>query len=76
MGRVTSVGWREVSGCVSGLMGCGLTYTFEVLGYCQDCACTFEDVGNAISLNVADVDVAVVEGSEHLLPCLELSAWS
>ena len=47
-----------------------MTYASKVVGYLQDCACGFEDVRNAILLVVADVDVAVVEGSEDLLPCL------
>jgi len=47
-----------------------MTYALEVLGYCQDITCGFENVRNAIPLIVADVDVAAVEGSEDLLPCL------
>jgi len=48
-----------------------MTYAFEVLGHFQDCACGLKKVRNAIPVVVADVDGAVVEGSEHLLPCLE-----
>jgi len=47
-----------------------MTYAFEVLGYGKNSPCGLEDVRNAIPLIVANVDVAVVEGSKHLFPRL------
>jgi hypothetical protein len=49
-----------------------MTYALEVLGYCQDITCGFKNVRNTNPLVVADVDVAAVEGSENLLPCLRV----
>jgi hypothetical protein len=52
----------------------GFTYVSEILGYVEDGPSSRENVIDAIVVFVADVDVAVVEGSEHLLPCLLMSA--
>lgn len=71
MGRVTSVGWRVVSWWVSGLEEYGTAYASEVLCCFQDCPCGLKNVRNTILLGVADVEVAVVEGSKDLLPCLQ-----
>lgn len=71
MGRVTSVGWRVVSWWVSGLEEYGMAYASEVLCCLQDCPCGLKNVRDAVLLGVADVEVAVVEGSKDLLPCLQ-----
>jgi hypothetical protein len=47
-----------------------MTYASKVVGYLQHCTCGLKDVRDAVLLVVTDVDVAVVEGSEDLLPCL------
>jgi hypothetical protein len=50
------------------------TYVSEVISYVEDTPGSRENVIKTIVVLVADVDGAVVEGSEHLLPCLWMSA--
>jgi hypothetical protein len=49
------------------------TYVSEVISYVEDIPSSREDVIETIVVFVADIDGAVVEGSEHLLPCLLMS---